>query len=126
MNSSGRGSIGIAMIAALVLVEVVIVVAVLGGGLQHDLTIQRIDTNRAFYAAEAGAAMATREVWLNTDVDGDGAIGSISDDSDPDNNPVVGEATVVVTRTDEVGEVLLVATGRTVRSRRRVEMRLEN
>lgn len=126
MSTHARGSVGIAMIAALVLVEIVIVVAVLGGGLQHDLTLQRIDTNRAFYAAEAGAAMATREVWLNTDEDGDGAIGSISDDGDSDNNPVVGQASVVVERTDEAGSVLLEATGRTARARRRVEMRLEN
>ncbi len=125
MKASERGSIGIAMIAALVLVEVVIVVAVLGGGLQHDLTLQRIDTNRAFYAAEAGAAMATREVWLNTDEDGDGTIGSISDDGDSDNNPVVGEASVVVLRTDLAEGVLFVATGQTARARRRVELRVK-
>ncbi|MDQ7013732.1 MAG: hypothetical protein Q9O74_07530 [Planctomycetota bacterium] len=125
MKAAERGSIGIAMIAALVLVEVVIVVAVLGGGLQHDLTLQRIDTNRAFYAAEAGAAMATREVWMNTDEDGDGTIGSISDDGDSDNNPVVGEASVVVLRTDLAEGVLFVATGRTAHARRRVELRVK-
>ncbi len=125
MTHSKRGSIGIAMIAALVLVEVVIVIAVLGGGLQQDLTMQRIDTNRAFYAAEGGAAMATREIWLQSDEDGDGKIGGVSDDGNSENNPTVGEASVAVELTEEADGVLLVATGRASRARRRVELRVQ-
>jgi Tfp pilus assembly protein PilX len=113
------------MIAALVLIEVVVVVSVLGGGMQNDLTLQRIETNRAFYAAEAGAAMAAREAWLNSDEDGDGSVGGISDDGNTDNNPTVGAASVMVEMTEVSGEIVLIATGRTDRARRRVEIRVE-
>lgn len=124
MNHTPRGSVGVAMVGALVLLEVTIVVAVLGGGLHQDLTLQRIDTNRAFYAAEAGAAMAAREAWLRSDEDGDGVIGSISDDANPGNDPAVGDATVSVRAIEDDDDTILVAVGTAERARRRVEIRV--
>lgn len=125
MTSRNRGALGVGMVAMLVLVEVVIVVAVIGGSLHQDLTLQRIDTNRAFYAAEAGTAMAVRETWLAVDEDGDGSIGGISDDANDANDPTVGGASVSVTPTSAGGVTSLVAVGRAERARRRVEMDVE-
>ena len=34
----------------------------IGGGRDHDLTVKRMDTLRAFYAAEAGMNIAIREL----------------------------------------------------------------
>lgn len=124
MPSRDRGAIGVAMVGALVVVEVIIVVAVIGGGLNQDLTLQRIETNRAFYAAEAGVNMAMREIWSNADEDGDGLIGSISDDADPANDPAIGAASVSVSTTDDAGRTSVAAVGRSDRARRRIELQL--
>jgi Tfp pilus assembly protein PilX len=125
MSTHRRGAIGIAVLGLLVLLEVVIVVAVVGGTLAQDLTLQRIDTNRAFYAAEGGVAMAVREAWLATDEDGDGAIGGISDDGDRADDPTVGGATVSVSPAQAGAVTTFVSIGWADRARRRVEMNLE-
>lgn len=121
-RASGRGAVGIVTIAALVIVEMVIVVAVLGGGFQHDLTVQRIATNRAFYAAEAGSAIAIRELWLGRDEDGDGTIGGVSDDGNEANDPTFAGAVVAVSISEAEGEFTLVASGRSGLARRCVEI----
>lgn len=117
---------GVTLVAAMVLAQAVVVVSVVGGGMHHDLTLQRIDTQRAFYMAEAGAAMALREAWLNTDEDGDGTIGGISNDGDPSNDPTLGGASVSVEAGEDSGTLRLVATGRAAEARRRVEVRVES
>ncbi len=126
MKNRERGAIGIAVIAALVMVEVVIIVSVIGGSLQQDLTLQRIDTNRAFYAAEAGVAMAVREEWVGADEDGDGTVGSISDDGNTTNDPQIGGASVSVSRSPETGVTILIAIGKAERARRRIELSLQD
>lgn len=83
-----RGGIGIAMIVALVVIELIIVGAVLTTARNQDTAALRIDGMRAFYATEAGANMALRELMIGTDADGDGGIGSISNDGNPGNNPL--------------------------------------
>lgn len=121
---SRRGAAAVALIGVLVIVEVAVVVAVVGGGLQHDLTLQRIDTSRAFYAAEGGAAMAVQELVTGEDRDGDGVVGGISDDGNADNNFVIGGATTGVTLDEDAGLATIVATGRAGATRRRLELRL--
>lgn len=125
MKNRDRGAIGVSVVASLVLVEVVIIVSVIGGSLQQDLTLQRIDTNKAFYAAEGGAAMAIREAWISTDEDGDGSIGGISDDGNAANNPQIGGATVSVSQSAASGVTSLVAVGRAERARRRIELSVQ-
>jgi hypothetical protein len=73
-----RAAVGIGVIAALVILQVVIVVAVIAGARDQDLTVQRMDTSRAYYAADTVAHMAAREVYKGTDEDGDGGIGSLA------------------------------------------------
>lgn len=122
MNVRDRGAVGIAVIASLVIVEVVIIVSVIGGSLQQDLTLQRIDTNKAFYAAEGGTAMAVREAWVAVDEDGDGTIGGISDDGNAANDPQIGGAAVSVSQTTDSDVTSLIAIGRAERARRRIEL----
>ena len=124
MSRHRRGAVGIAVVGLLVLLEVVVVVAVVGGGLHQDLTMQRIDTNRAFYAAEGGVAMAVREAWIATDEDGDGVIGGVSDDGDQPNNPSIGGASVSVSPTLAGGVTTFSATGWAERARRKIEIQM--
>src|SRR5688572_6539228 len=75
-----RGAAIVAMITTMLLLGLIGVGMVLGGARDQDLSIKRLETVRAFYAAESGMNMAIRELMVRADEDGDGAIGSISDD----------------------------------------------
>ncbi len=114
------GSASVAMIVVLMVVSLIIVGMVLSGARDQDLTVSRLDAIRAQYAADAGAEMAVREVMLNTDEDGDGTIGSISDDGDSGNDPLIGPARVLVTRTGNTLDVV----GRTPIAKRRQQITL--
>lgn len=85
-----RGTVLVAVVAALVLLQLIIVGVVVSGARDHDLTARRAETMRAFYAAEAGMNMAIRELMLDTDEDGDGGIGTVSDDSNDATDPAIG------------------------------------
>ena len=120
-----RATIAISMVIALVVVDLIIISIVLGGARDHDLSIKRIETIQAFYAAEAGMNMAIREMMNSTDEDGDGAIGTISDDATPANDPTFGQAQVVVIVTVAGPPTTLRSKGRSGDARRQVETVLE-
>lgn len=115
-----RGAVAVTMVLALVLLQLSIVAMLVTGARHQDLSRSRVESTRAFYAAEAGLNMGIRELMIGVDEDGDGAIGSISDDADDANNPGVGGATtLLVTRSldDGVTTISSVATaGDTVRT----------
>ncbi len=96
VRSPRRGMALIGVIVFLLVVGVIIVGMVLGGARDQDLTVRRLETVRAFYAAEGGMNMAIREVMVSVDEDADGAIGTISDDSDNGTDPAFGTGQVVV------------------------------
>jgi Tfp pilus assembly protein PilX len=92
-----RGAVVVAIILVLVIVDLVIVGLVLSEARGHDVTVWRLDTVRAFYAAEAGMNMAMREFCLGENLDGDCSIGTISNDGDADNDPTAGTASFMAT-----------------------------
>ncbi len=120
-----RATIAISMVIALVVVNLIIVSIVIGGARDHDLTIKRIETIQAFNPSEAGRTMAIREMMTNTDADGDGAIGTISDDATPANDPTFGQAQVLVTVSVAGPQTTLRNKGRSGDARREVETVLE-
>ncbi len=120
-----RATIAISMVIALVVVNLIIISIVIGGARDHDLTIKRIETIGAFYAAEAGMNMAIRELMNNVDEDGDGAIGTISDDATPANDPTFGQAQVLVIVSVAGPPTTLRSKGRSGDARREVETVLE-
>ena len=120
-----RATIAISMVIALVVVNLIIISIVIGGARDHDLTIKRVETIQSFYAAEAGMNMAIREMMNNADEDGDGAIGTISDDATPANDPTFGQAQVVVIVTVAGPPTTLRSKGRSGDARREVETVLE-
>ena len=89
-----QGSAAMAMIVLLMIVDLIVVALVITGTRDHDLTVRRLQTIEAFYAAEAGMNMAIRELMNSADEDGDLTIGTISDDSpvNPANDPTLGPA----------------------------------
>ncbi len=120
-----RATIAISMVIALVVVNLIIVGIVIGGARDHDLTIKRVETIQSFYAAEGGMNMAIRELMTNSDEDGDGAIGTISDDATPANDPTFGQAQVLVTASVAGPQTTLRSKGRSGDARREVEAVLE-
>ena len=114
----------VAMIVVLVTIDLIIIAMVLGGAREHDLTIKRKQTIESFYAAEAGANMAIRELMEDNDEDLDGTTGTISDDGVPANDPALGNAQFYVTVSQDfpvAGQKTLTSHGRSGDARRRLE-----
>ncbi len=122
-----RGIAVVAMIVAMLILELIVVGIVISGARGHDLTVRRMDTIRAFYAAEAGANMSIRELRVELNEDGDTARGAVSFEAayDPNNDPTFGPAKVYVS-IDVVGtETTLTSEGRSGEALRRVEAVLD-
>lgn len=119
-----RGAAAIIAVVLMVVVGVVFTGMVLGAARHHDLTVERVRTAQAFYAAEAGMNMAMREIMSNADDDGDGTIGSISDDDDDATDPDVGVGAVVVTL-QSGAQLTVTSTGRAGNARRALEVMAE-
>lgn len=117
-----RGAVGIGIVAMLVVLELVIVVVAVAGASHHDLASRRVGTVRAFYAGEAGMAMALREVVLDSDEDSDGVIGGVSSDGDPDNDPEFSHAFVSVGAALAGSELTLTSLGRSGEAEREHEL----
>lgn len=113
-----RGIAAIGMVVVLVTAQLIIVGAVLSGSRDLDMTVQRLDSARAFYAAEAGENMAIREVMGKTDNDGDGGVGSISNDGVPNNDPLLITARVSVSTAASGGQTTLTSKARSGLARR--------
>lgn len=123
-----RGMAAMAIVVILIIVDLIVLRMVIGGGRDQALTAHRIETVRAFYAAEAGINMAVREIMASasgTDEDGDGAAGTISDDADDATDPMLSSARVVVTSSIDGDETTLTSAGRAGEARRELEVVLE-
>ena len=110
-----RGFVAIATVMVLLTLNLIILGFVLSGGRDHDLTVRRLETVEAAYAAEAGVNMSVREMITFTDDDGDGTVGSISDDGDSGNDPAIGNARFIVTMSVDVpvvGQTTVTSAGR--------------
>jgi len=116
------------MVVILLMVDLIVIGFVLGLGRDHNLTVHRMQTLEAMYAAEAGVNMSIREMMYDVDEDGDGTAGTISDDGDDGTDPAVGNARFVVTAaadTPAAGQTTFTASGRSGEARREMEAVLE-
>lgn len=77
IRTARRGSVVVAVIIALIVLQLVVVSLTVSGARDHGLAVRRIESARAFYGAEAGLSMAMREIAMNTDEDADGTIGGL-------------------------------------------------
>ncbi len=110
--ASRRGTVLVAALVALIVLSLISVGLVTAGARDHDLTARRSETMRAFYAVEAGVNMATRELMNNADEDGDGTIGSISNDNSDASDPLIGIARVTVRKGTSGSNTTLTSVGR--------------
>ncbi|MHC4716245.1 MAG: hypothetical protein ACYS5V_04690 [Planctomycetota bacterium] len=123
-----RALAAVAMVAVLIILNLIVVGLVVGLGRDHSLTVHRMQTIEAMYAAEAGMNMSIREMMYDLDEDGDGAVGTISDDSDDGTDPDVGNARFVVTAatdTPAAGQTTITSAGRSGEARRTIDSILE-
>jgi Tfp pilus assembly protein PilX len=108
-----RGSALVGVVVALIVLQLVVLSVMAGVGRDGDATAARADAARALYAAEAGMNLALREAASGTDHDGDGGVGSISDDGNPVNDPAMSVvARVFVSRAVVGADTTLTSTGR--------------
>jgi len=117
---SRRGTVLVAIVAFLLLSEVAIIGLVLNTARHQYLAVDRLDTVRSFYASEGGMNMAVREVLINVDEDGDGVIGTISDDANGTNDPKIGDGRVFVTSQVVGPKRLLTSNGRSGKAARQL------
>ena len=125
MRYRRRGAAAIAAVVLLLILDLIIISIVIGGARDHDLPVRRAETIQGFYAAEAGMNMAIRELMNDTDEDGDGAIGTISADATPANDPTFGQAQVLVTSARVGSQITLTSQGRAGEARREIDLLLE-
>ena len=109
------------MVMVLIMINLMVIRLVIGGGRDHMLTVRRLETIQAFYAAEAGMHMSIRELMEPADEDVDGDTGTISDDTDNATDPAFGTAQVVVTSLTVGPQTTLTSTGRSGNSQRKLE-----
>lgn len=83
-----RGAIVAAMLMLIVLTLAVGVV-VLAGADDQQLAAQRVQGLRSRYAVDSAAGVAIKELKSNLDVDGDGVVGTVSDDGASATDPAV-------------------------------------
>ncbi len=116
-----RGAAVVAMVVTMLLLSLLVVGMVMGGARDQDLNRQRINTVRAFYAAESGINMAVREAITGKDEDGDGASGTVSNDGNAGNDPTLNGAQFSVSRVDVSDVATLTSTGRSGEAKRRAD-----
>lgn len=113
-QTARRGGAAVAIVIALVVLQLVVVGMVVAGSRAQALGVHRAESLRSFYAAEAGVQMALRELAVGTDEDGDGTIGSISGDGQGATGPLLlgSRVNVGLESTEPTsGELVAVAAG---------------
>lgn len=106
-----RGTVLVAIVIALVVLQFAVVAVVLSGSRDHQLRARRVEGARAFYAAEAAMQLAVREAATGSDLDGDGVVGGVASIS-------FGSGSGRVSATDTGSEITLIASSTVGQARR--------
>ena len=128
MMQKRRGIVVVAVVVLMLILDLIVVGIVISGARGHDVTVRRMDTIRAFYAAEAGANMSIRELREENDDDGDGVIGTVSFETPtyiPGDDPTFGPAKAYVSIDIAGSQTTLTSEGRSGDARRHVEAVLD-
>ncbi len=100
-----RGTVAVAIISTLTILQICVVAGAVTGTRDQEIITLRVDSARAFYAAEGAMNLAIREVMNGSDSDGDGTIGSIA------SRTISGGTTLSVTSATVSGNQQLTAKG---------------
>jgi Tfp pilus assembly protein PilX len=125
MGSRRRGVVGVLVVMAMLMGSLLVASMLVVQASERDVSIHRLESARALYAAEAGINMALREVYFNADHDGDGVAGTISNDGNDANDPAFNAARVIVTRVVVGPQTTYTSTGRSGDARRSAQATVE-
>lgn len=92
-----RGSVLVAAVVSMTVLLLVVSTMVISGGREADIGKLRVQEAQALYAADAAANIALREARQSSDIDGDGAVGTLSNDGNNNNDPTLNGARMRVT-----------------------------
>lgn len=120
-----RGTVLVAVVAALVVLQLAVIGATLIGARQQDVLANTIQGTRAFYAAEAAANMSLRELQNGVDYDADGVLGGISDDGNSSNDPSLGVARFRATRSVSGATTTITVIGTSGAAQRSIQIQLQ-
>lgn len=95
-----RGAVATALVLAIVLLGVAVTAATVAAGSGLGLASLRSDHLRAVAACDAGLQLSLAELASGLDTDGDGTIGSISDNGLDADDPTLEGAAVIVENDD--------------------------
>ncbi len=119
------GTVLVALLVALVLVGGVAgLMAVSSTNDQHK-TVSRTSGALALEAAQAGVEMAVKEMMDSVDRDGDGGVGTISNDNNATSDPLIGGARSWATKSTAGGTTLIVGHGAAGDSRHDFQVTLD-
>ncbi len=77
-DQSRRGTILVGIVVAVMVTAAALVTVAVSGRREQDIMVRRFESMQAFYAQEAAAQIAVRELIAQQDDDGDGIIGEIA------------------------------------------------
>ncbi len=115
----------VGLVIVLALAQLLIVSVIHESARETSFGAVRLEAVSAFYAAEAGLNLSLREVALGSDEDGDGGIGSISDNGLDDDDPALGQAGLSVSAVDDGTQIILISHGRCRGAMRRLSAAVE-
>jgi hypothetical protein len=118
-----RGHALVAVLLLLLVGGLLIVTASRTAGLSSGVAISQLQGLRAAYGVEGAALLSLREAAESADLDGDGVIGSISDDDNPATGPLLNGMALSATVEDQGGELLIAASVANTAAQRRLSAR---
>ncbi|MBX3387056.1 MAG: hypothetical protein KF768_10835 [Phycisphaeraceae bacterium] len=123
LSAHRPGTVLVALVIVLVVMSIAVAAIVTTGARDQELGAVRAQGAWAQFAAESAAAMAAKELIDDTDHDGDGGIGTISNDGNPANDPTINGGTRVwATRTDDGSATVITAIAQNGGARREVRV----
>lgn len=125
-RSTRRGSAIIAVIIVLVVLQFIVLGIVVAGSRDQDMTAKRLAGVQAFYSAEGITNMAVREMYVAFDEDGDGTVGSVSNDGNGANNPTINGVGGIVVNSTSGTTTTLTTTVSGSTARRKIVVTLDN
>lgn len=120
-----RGSVLLVALLVVVMLSVVVTSVIASGENEVERIVTQVQGDRAMYAAESVATIAVKELMANVDYDGDGTIGSVSNDSNDANDPTFNAGTSAkATKVNSGGEIIVTAMADNDDAARSIEVRL--
>lgn len=107
MRPARRGAALLAFVAALLVIGTLLLWLFQVTSTSTSASLGHYFSTGAFYAAESGVEMSAREIGLGQDVDNDsnGTPGTISNNGDPEDDPVIGTGAFMVERVSDTPPV---------------------